>query len=296
MKRYVALVLLLLLLGGCVAAPEAGGAIELVDSMDRRVTLAAPAERIVVLTAGDAEILYAIGAGDTVIGRGEYCDYPAEIAALPVVASGAETNIEQILALGPDLVLMDDMDQSPEQVEQLESAGLPVLMTDAHELSDVYEAAALIGAATGRTAEAAALTDAMQDAFSALAQPAGEGPSIYFEVSPLEYGLWAAGSDTFIAEIAATLGLNNIFADVSNWAKVSEEQVIARNPDIIVTSAMYFGEGPTPREEILSRAGWQEIAAVKNGAVYEADADALTRPGPRLMEAAEWLYEIAYGD
>ena len=95
-------------------------------------------------------------------------------------------------------------------------------------------------------------------------------------------------------EIAQMLGLTNIFADVSGWAEVSEEQVIERNPDYIVTVSMYYGEGPTPEEEIMGRAGWQEIAAVKNKNVYNANSDQISRPGPRLAEAAEMLYQFVY--
>ena len=84
--------------------------------------------------------------------------------------------------------------------------------------------------------------------------------------------------------------------DVSGWAEVSEEQVIARDPDYIVTCTMYFGEGATPDQGILSRAGWQDVSAVKNGRVYVADSNAITRPGPRLAEAAHELYAFVYGE
>ena len=97
---------------------------------------------------------------------------------------------------------------------------------------------------------------------------------------PLQYGLWTAGSGTFMDEIAAMLGLTNIFADVDGWAEVSQEQVIERNPDYIVTISMYYGEGPTPVEEILSRDGWADIAAVQNEAILNLPDNQLTRPGP----------------
>ena len=97
-------------------------------------------------------------------------------------------------------------------------------------------------------------------------------------------------------ELAEMLGLKNIFDDVDGWAEVSQEQVIARNPDLIVTVTMYFGEGPKPDEEISSRAGWADIAAVKNGKILTADNNAMTRPGPRLAEAATSLFGFAYGE
>ena len=114
-------------------------------------------------------------------------------------------------------------------------------------------------------------------------------------MSPLEFGLWTAGSGTFMDEIAAMLGLENIFADVEGWAEVSEEQVIARNPDYIFTVGMYFGEGPEPDEEIVSRSGWENVSAVKDGRVFMANADELSRPGPRLADGAKALYGDVYG-
>ena len=96
-------------------------------------------------------------------------------------------------------------------------------------------------------------------------------------------------------EIAELLGLRNAFADVSGWAEISEEQVLERNPDYIVTISMYFGEGPTPVEEILGRAGWQNVTAVKNGAILNLGNNELSRPSYRLVDGARALYQFAYG-
>ena len=115
-------------------------AIVITDMTGREVKLDAPAERIVVLDASDCEILYAIDAGDKVVGRGEYCNYPEEVNAVPSVQSGSETNIEQIIALEPQIVLMTKMGQAVEQVEALENAGIKVFASDAQKIEDVYTA------------------------------------------------------------------------------------------------------------------------------------------------------------
>ncbi len=283
------------------AAPNPAGtaAIVCTDMAGRTVTLAAPAKRIVTLDAANCEVLFAIGAGDALVGRGEYCDYPEACLAAPIVQSGAETNLEQIIALSPDLVLMSTMAQTDEQMASLEKAGIPTAVTAANDIAGVYESIRLAGALTAHADEAEALVVNMQKAFadaSAKVPADAEERTVYFEVSPLEWGLWAAGSGTFMDEMAAMLKLTNVFADVSAWAEVSEEQVIARDPDYIVTCAMYFGEGVTPDEEILSRAGWQDVSAVKNGRVYVADSNAMTRPGSRLAEAVGELYAFVYGE
>lgn len=278
-------------------APAGNNPVTITDMAGREITLAEPATRVVALTAADCEILYALGAGDLLVGRGEYCDYPTAVLEVPSVQSGYETNLEQILALEPQVLLMAMMAQPEEHVAALEAAGVRVVVSDAQDIPGVYTAIEMIGALLGRETEAAGMIDSMKAAFSELAEGAGgDGEkTVYFEVSPLEYGLWTAGADTFMNEIAELLGLRNAFADVSGWAEISEEQVLERNPDYIVTISMYFGEGPTPVEEILGRAGWQNVTAVKNGAILHLENNELSRPSYRLVDGARALYQFVYG-
>lgn len=282
------LALLLPMTVGCGLA-EVGG-VAITDMKGRAITLDAPATRVVALTAADCEILYALGAGDALVGRGEYCDYPAEVQAVPAVQSGMETNLEQIIALQPQVLLMGAMAQSVEQVNQLEAAGIRVVVSDAQTIAGTYDAITMIGALMGKTDEAAALVGQMQTGFDELAaQAAGAGKTIYFEVSPLQYGLWTAGQGTFMDEIATLLGLTNCFADVEGWAEVSQEQVMERNPDLILTTTTDFGDGLSPVQEILAREGWQTVTAVMNGDVLNLPNNELTRPGPRLLDGAKML-------
>lgn len=280
------------------SSAAADGSVTVVDMIGKTITLDHPAERIVALTPSDCEILYAIGAGDTLVGRGTYCDYPAEVMDIPAVESGADTNLEQIIALEPDVLLMSTMAQTEEQIAALEEAGIKVVVSDAQDIEGVYTAVELIGALMGKDAEAASIIENMKTTFADIQSTAtGDGSqTIYFEVSPLEYGLWAAGSHTFMDEIAQMLGLTNAFADVEGWGEISEEQVLERNPDYIVTISMYFGEGPTPVEEILGRPGWENVTAVKNGAILNLANNELSRPAPRLAEGAEMLYDFVYGE
>ncbi len=273
--------------------PDADTSVSVTDMLGREITLDEPASRIVALTAADCEIIYALGAGDLLVGRGAYCDYPPEVMELPSVESGYETNIEQIIDLEPQVLFMSTMAQSEDQIKQLEDAGVHVVMNDAQDIEGVYTSIDMIGRLLGKQAEADALVSDMKAKFDALKSKAdGEGKTVYFEVSPLQYGLWTAGTGTFMNEIADMLGLVNVFADVSGWGEVSEEQVIDRDPDYIVTISMYFGEGPTPIEEIMARPGWENVTAVKNGAILNLQNDELSRPSPRLAEGAEMLYDF----
>jgi iron complex transport system substrate-binding protein len=274
--------------------------VTITDMTGRTVTLDAPAEHVVALTASACEILYAIGAGSTLVGRGEYCNYPEEVLNIQTVQSGSDTNIEQIIALDPDLLLMSTMAQTEEQIRHLEEAGIAVFVTDAESIAQTYDSIEVVGELMGRSAEASKVVKDMKDIFDDLKSKAAAvattpKKTIYFEVSPLEYGLWTTGKGTFMDEVANLLSLENCFGELTGWAEISEEQVLERKPDYILTVGMYFGEGPTPIESILARPGWADVPAVKNAAILNLTADELSRPGPRLALGAQMLYDFVYG-
>lgn len=290
-KKLVSLFLALLMLIGLVPAVAEDTAITVTDMYGREITLAEPATRIVVMQPSDCEILCAIGCEDTIVGRGQYVDYPASILEVPVVQSGAETNIEEILALEPQVVLMNSMSQSEDQVKQLEENGVKVVVSTTSNIESVFTAIRLIGALMGKDSEANALIADMQGTFDDIkAKSVGIDKSVYFEISPLQWGLYSAGSSSYMTDLADICGLKNIFADQEDaWLMVSEEQVIERNPDYIV---MITGMGEAGVEEILARDGWGDITAVKNKKVYNDALSDMARPGPRLKDAALKLFDF----
>ena len=292
-KKLAALFLAVLMAFSMTSAFAENASVTVTDMYGREITLSEPATRIVALTPSDCEILCALGCEDALVGRGKYCDYPASIQELPVVQSGAETNIEEILALNPQVVLMSDMSQTEEQANMLEENGVKVVISDANDIAGVYTAIRMIGTLMGKDAEAETLIADMQATFDEIAAKSEKsGKTVYFEVSPLQWGLWTAGSNTFMDELATLCGASNAFSDIEGWQAISEEQVIDRNPDYIVSIACM---GDTGVEEILSREGWSDVTAVKNGDVYSADSNAISRPGPRLKDAAIELYNFLNG-
>ncbi|MBQ7305494.1 MAG: ABC transporter substrate-binding protein [Clostridia bacterium] len=288
-KKLVSLFLAVLMLFSAALAEEA---ITVTDMFGRAITLEEPATRIIATEPADCEILYALGCGDALVGRGLYCDYPAEVTALPTVHSGADTNLEEILALAPQVVIMNDMAHTVEQVNLLEQNGVKVITTNANSIPEVYQAIRLIGQVMGKNTEAETLITDMQTAFDDIAAKAEKtDKTIYFEVMPLEWGLWSAGTNTFMQELAEVCGMKNAFADLDGWQPISQEQVIDRDPDYIV---LVTGLGDGAVEEVMNRPGWQDIKAIRNGKVYNADSYTLTRPAPRLKDAAINLYNFLY--
>lgn len=225
------------------------------------------------------------------------CTTPAVIVALLLVLCAGCTKTEAP-AEEPSKEPVAETPATEPEAQQPEAAGIKVVVSEATDIAGVYTVIELIGALMGKDDNAAAVIDNMKTTFADLqAKSTGDGTqTVYFEVSPLQYGLWTAGTNTFMAEIATMLGLSNCFADVDGWGEISEEQVLERNPDFIVTITMYFGEGPTPEEEILSRAGWENVTAVKNNAILNLQNNELSRPVPRLADGAQMLFDFVYGE
>ena len=291
-KKLVSLVLALLMMFSMAAVAESD-TVTVIDMFDRQITIQGPVTRVITMEPADCEILCALGCEELLVGRGMYCDYPASVTALPALQTGSTTNIEEVLALNPQLVIMSGMDHPKEQVEQLEANGVKVICTYAASIEETYEAIRLIGAAVGKSAEAEELVTNMQSTFADIAaksEPTDK--TIYFEVMPLEWGLWSAGTNTFMHELAGICGMKNAFADIDGWQAISQEQVIERNPDYIV---LVTGMGETAVAEVMGRVGWENITAIKNGNVYNADSYAMTRPAPRLAEVVVDLYNFLNG-
>lgn len=292
-KKLVSLFLVLLMIFSMATVMAESNTITVTDMFGREVTIEGPVTRIIALEPSDCEMLCAIGCEDALVGRGKYCDYPASVLELPAVQSGANTNLEEILALNPQVVVMSDMAHTTEQVELLEQNGIRVIGTDANSIEEVYINIRLLGTIMGKEAEAEAVIADMQATFADVAAKSEQtDKTIYFEVMPLEWGLWSAGTNTFMHELAEICGMKNAFADIEGWQQVSQEQVIERDPDYIV---LVTGMGETAVDEVLGRIGWGDMKAIRNGAVYNADSYAMTRPAPRLAEAVVDLYNFLNG-
>ncbi|MHB0809091.1 MAG: ABC transporter substrate-binding protein [Facklamia hominis] len=257
-------------------------------------------DKVVTLMPSDAEILFAIDAGDTIIARGDYVDYPADkVESIPSITTGQEMNVEEIIAKDPQLVIASKMSLSEDQLKQLEDLGIKVFITDAQTIEEVYHSIELLGQLVGHEDEASQLIEDMKTSFKEYQDKASQknldSNSVYYEISPIEFGLWTAGKNTFMDELGNLLGLDNIFKDQDGFVEVSEEQVLKLNPSYIVTSFMPMDEGaPSAVDEILGREAWADVAAVKDKKVFAADNSSFTRPGPRLVDAMKSLYEFVY--
>ena len=296
-KKIIALLLAVLMIGmfASCSTTTGKGAIEVTDSMGNIIKLDKPAEKIISLLPSDTETLYALGAQDKIIAVAKICTYPAEVSQKTQLDTAEKTNVETIIAMDPDVVLMGKMSQTKDQADQMANAGIKVIITEPQSIDDIYAMTTLIGKIVNKTKAADKLNATMKKGFSDLSNNAISvaKKSVYIEISPLEFTLWTTGADTFYNEILELLEMTNSFADLTSWSSVSEEQVISRNPDVIVTT---MGTTPTEGEasiaEILGRTNWKNMSAIKNKKVFWIDSNKFSIPGPRLVESAQELLDI----
>ncbi|MGI6123832.1 MAG: ABC transporter substrate-binding protein [Acetivibrionales bacterium] len=289
---------IILTFSSCGSQQNTNESLVVIDSRGTEVTFDKTPEKIVSLMPSNTEILFALDCGDKLIAVSDYCNYPQETSDIPKLPSGEQLSIESIISLSPDVAIIGNMAAMADQVNQLEQAGVKVIITEANNLTDTYGIIEMLGTVMGKEKEAENIVKDMKNGFEKIKKEVENKDSqkVYVEVSPLEYGLWSCGENTFIQELINIVGAKNIFDDIEGWAAVSEEQVIARNPDVILTTSSPLTGIEDPVGEILSRENWSQIEAVKNSKVVMLDSDMISRPGPRLLDAANELVKAIYGE
>lgn len=245
-------------------------------------------QSIVALSPASAEILFAIGAGKQVSAVSDYTDYPAEATELPKVGGfdGKTLSMEKILSFKPDFVYLTD-GMHNFLIEELEQNKISYYVSNASSIKAVEQEIQQVGELTGHSAEAKKVIAEMNQKISIFRDTASAAPSVYYEVWNAPY--MSAGSTSFINDVISAAGGKNIFADLTEaYPMVSEETIIARQPEIILIPA----SSCIGAESVAERPGWKEIPAVKNNRVYIIDDNLFTRPAPRIADAVQTLSEI----
>jgi iron complex transport system substrate-binding protein len=273
------------------------GGLTLTDGLGRTVTLSGPAQKVVSLAPSNTEILYALGAGSQVAGRDELSDYPAEAKELPAVGgSYGGFNNEAIVSLNPDLVLAAEINP-PELVKTLEDLGLTVFyLKNPIDLEGVYENLRIVGELTGHMEEADTLNQALKARVEAVTEKTASvtsRPKVYYELDATDPNApYTAGPGTFIEMLITMAGGQNVGSSLgSAWAQISAEELVVQNPEIILLGDAAYGVTP---ESVAARAGWENLAAVKNERVFPFDDNLASRPGPRLVDALEAMAPLLH--
>ena len=270
-----------LLWGGGALLPAA--ALDLVDDAGQRLQLAAVPVRIVSLLPSLTETVCALGACQQLVGVDRYSNWPAAVQKLPQVGGGLDPSIEAIVALRPDLVLLDTSTRAAERLRQL---GVPVLALRPRVWADWQRVTRQLGAVLQRPEAAEALLRSVDAEVRAAAQalpPAARGQRVYYEVDAAPH---AAGQGTFIDELLRALGLVNILpAALGPYPQINPEFVVRADPDRIMVSS-------SGARTMAQRPGWAGLRALQPGRLCgfaATERDILVRPGPRMAEAARLM-------
>ena len=257
------------------------GGIAVTDDAGRRVTLAVPARRVVSLLPSFTEILFAIGAGDRLVGRTTWCDYPPEALAVPSVGDGMPPSVEAVAARHPDLVVLYRSGPNVAAAEQLERLGIRTVLFDLNLLEQLGPVAKRLGKLAGREAEAESLATEMDRVVSQPPVPSTQSLAfIVWDNPPIVIG---AGS--YLDRLAVLAGARNVFHDVSSpSAQVSIETIAARDPDFV---ALLTDSAVPPR--YAARPEWRVVRAVRTARFLFLPGQLFGRPGPRAAEAIREL-------
>jgi iron complex transport system substrate-binding protein len=266
------------------------------DITGKEIVLSRPIEKVISLVPAITEILFAVGAGKTVVGVTEFCNYPEETNDIEKVGgfSGASISIEKIISLKPDLVFVS-ADMHFKIIDLLNQAGINSFALEPKNVEDIFSSIKDIGVLVSCEEESEKTILQMQEKISkAKVLAAGkEKVSVFWEI--WNQPLMTAGSNTFINEAIILAGGKNIFDDLkSSWPEVSVEQIIMRNPEWIMSDDSH--EINITQKALLQRPGWSGINAVRNKRIGIINADMIMRNGPRLADAILQMAELFHGD
>jgi iron complex transport system substrate-binding protein len=294
---FLIITLLAALLAGCVPAANAPQAISLTDGLGRTVALDQPAERIVSLAPSATELLFAVGAGDQVVGRDSFSNYPESVAELQDVGgSMGDYSYETIASLNPDLVLLTEIN-TPEQVKALEDLGLTVYyIKNPVQLDGLYPILETVGELTGHDKEAAELVDSLTARVAKVTETiakAQDKPLVFYELDGSDAAKpWTSGPNTFMDQMIQMAGGVNVGSAMTDaWAQISLEELLVQDPDIILLGDAAYG---VTAEQVATRAGWATLNAVKSNAIYPFNDDLASRPGPRMVDGLEELAKLIH--
>lgn len=269
----------------------------LVDDAGRVVSIPLEVTRIVTLAPSTTELAFAIGLGPRVVCVADFSDYPPEVTndtQYPKIGTWPSVNLEVLSACDPDLVLEAGI-QPASDIERMEAVGFVVFVLDAKSVAGVLQDVRLLGLATGRRAEALAVADALQARIDVVVSKTSNAtltpyfPRVYLEFFPF----WTFGPGSFGNDLILLAGGRNIAGNTTTaFPQLSNEFIIVANPEVIVYTVGPYTQ--TTKQDIASRAGWDQIIAVKTDKIFTIDDNEVSRPGPRIVDALEDLARIVH--
>jgi ABC-type Fe3+-hydroxamate transport system substrate-binding protein len=254
-----------------------------VDDAGDSVSVRAPAGRVVSLIPATTELLFAIGAGGSVVGRTQWCDYPREALSVTDLGPGINPNLEAVLSVKPDLVILYNSAQHAAVAARLREVGIPAVRLNTDALADVGRVGRLLGRLTGHERGADSMSAAFDTALTAAGTAGARQTKPRVLILVWEQPPMTLGRGSFLSELVERAGGENVFGDIaSSSAPVSIEAVSDRDPELILTAA-------SAPASIVDRPEWQVVRAVRDRRLLRISGTQYDRPGPRSPDAIREL-------
>ena len=247
-----------------------------------------PVRRIVSLAPSLTETIYALGAGDRLVGDTDYCDYPAEALAKPKVGGAINPSLEQIVALRPDLVLVTKSLNRLETVVALERLGIAAYATDPRTVEDVIASATKLAGVIGANGAGATLEASLRARLAELKRRVSALPPKRVLFVVWAEPLISVGRDTFIADALRWAGAESVVQSSQGWPHVNLEEVVRLQPDMLVFAGSHSETVARDLEGLAQLPGWRNLEAARSRR-FAVISDAVNRPAPRLISAIEQL-------
>lgn len=257
------------------------------DDLGRQVTVPLKIERAISLAPSLTEMIFAVGAGDRLVGVTTYCNYPAEAQSIQKVSDTQTPNIESIIALKPQIVFVSSASQLEAFTGILDQQNIAVFVTNPTGLSGMLKNLTQLGDMFGTSEIAAREVGGLQRRIDAVKGRVSGKPRVRIFVQFSREPLFTIGKESFLTEVVELAGGESVTKDVATtYPKLSKETALALNPDALILSDSEDNREPNDV--------FKTSPAVKNGFVYRIDADIISRPGPRLIDALEQMASLLH--
>jgi iron complex transport system substrate-binding protein len=257
---------------------------EFTDEAGRKVILPQNVDRVVSLAPNLTEIVYAVGAGDRMVGNTEYCDYPAEAKKVTKIGDTMHPSIERIIALHPQLVLVSTASQLEAFTKQLTEQKIAVYVTNPRNLDEVFRSVEIVGLLLGKSQQAAEVVTELRkraNGVEAAIKPA-KLVTVFYQVAGEP--LYTIGKDAYLTDLVRRAGGVSVTADLPGaFPRYSDESALAARPEAIVLPT----GGSMGSANSTVAAPLKNSPAVQNNRVIKINDDHLSRPGPRLVDGLE---------
>jgi iron complex transport system substrate-binding protein len=251
--------------------------------------------RVVSISPNTTETMFAIGAGDLLVGRSSYCDIPAEAKKLPVVGGFSDPNLEAIVALSPSLVIGGRGPAGPVLEESLRTHGIETFFPETETLAAIKQMITDLGKRVHRADGAARVVRDIENKQNTLKTKLEGKPRVRvlfaFDIAPVI----AAGPGSFTDEILREAGAENVVTKGGAYPTISLEHLFTLDPDLLLDGASDMQATKSMRERVSDAPGWKELRAVKQGRIRPVGSDAL-RPGPRIGDGLWAVARAIHGD